>query len=71
MKNKKAYIIYNYNEFKNDYEYINEYYNIKDLIKNENIQLKNTKAVYQFINNSIEDIRHLLNDKYIIIREEF
>lgn len=71
MKTKKAFIIYQYNEFKNDFEYISEYFTIKELIKKENIKLKNTKAIYQFINDSIEDIKHLLNDKYIIIKEEF
>jgi hypothetical protein len=67
---KKAYILYNYNEFNNDYNFINEYYNIKELIKKENIKLKNNKYIYQYITNNIEEIKHLLNNKYIIIKEE-
>ena len=27
MKNKKAYILYKYNQFNDDFEYITEYYN--------------------------------------------
>lgn len=69
-KNKKAYILYNYDSFTNDFNFINEYYNIKDLIKKENIRLKNNKYIYQYITNNIDNIKHLLNDKYIIIKEE-
>ena len=70
MKNKKAYIIYQYDEFKKDFEYIKEYYSIKELQEKENIQLKNNKAIYQFIFNNIDEVNHLLKDKYIIIKEE-
>ena len=70
MKNKKAYIIYKYDEFKKDFTYIKEYYSIKELQEKENINLKNNKAIYQFIFNNIEEVKHLLNDKYVIIKEE-
>lgn len=70
MKSKKAFILYQYNDFLKDYNYINEYYDIKDLIKKEKIQLKNKNSIYHFIHNNINDIKHLLNDKYIIIKEE-
>lgn len=69
-KSKKAFILYAYDEFLEDYNFINEYYNIKDLIKKENIKLKNSKYIYQYITNNIDNIKHLLNDKYIIIKEE-
>lgn len=69
MKNKKAFIIYQYIDFTKDFEYLKEYYSIKELMKKENIQLKNNKAIYQFIFNSIDEIKHLLKDKYIIIKE--
>lgn len=70
MKNKKAYIIYKYDDFKNDFEYIKEYYSIKELQEKENIKLKNNKAIYQFIFNNIEEVTHLLKDRYVIIKEE-
>ena len=69
-KSKKAFILYNYVSFNNDYNFINEYYNIKDLIKKENIKLKNNNSIYHFIYNNINDINHLLNDRYIIIKED-
>ena len=70
MENKKAYIIYKYNQFENDYEYIKEYYNLKELQEQEKIILQNKKSIYQFIYNKIDNnIKHLLKDKYIIIKE--
>ena len=71
MKNKKnAFILYNYNKFTNDYEYIQEYYNINDLIKDNNIQLQNKRSIYHFIKKEIKENMHLLKDKYIIINEK-
>ena len=69
-KQKKAFILYSFDSFNNDYNFINEYYNIKDLIKKENIKLKNINSIYQFITSNIDNISHLLNDKYIIIKED-
>ena len=72
-KNKKqnAFILYNYNRFNNDFEYIQEYYNINDLIKDNNIQLNNKRSIYHYIKKEIGDnIGHLLKDKYIIINEK-
>ena len=67
---KKAYIIYKYDEFTKDFEYIKEYYNLKELQEKENIKLKNNKAIYQFVFTSIDEVRHLLKDRYVIIKEE-
>lgn len=61
---KDTYILYKYNNIKNDIIYLKEYYNIKDLQKEFNIN-----NIYQFINNSINDKMHLLKDKYIIIKD--
>ena len=61
---KDTYILYKYNNIKNDIIYIKEYYNIKDLQKEFNIN-----NIYQFINKSINDKMHLLKDKYIIIKD--
>lgn len=71
MKNKKAYILYQYDQFKDDYTQVMEYYNLKELKeKNKDIiQLKNDRSLYQFITSSLEDVKHLLKDKYIIITE--
>lgn len=33
MKTKKAYILYKKNQYNNDFSYVKEYYNIKDIKK--------------------------------------
>lgn len=69
MNNKKAYIVYNYNEFNKDFNFFKEYYNIKELAQDFN--LNNKKSVYNYIYNNIEDVQvnNLLNHNYIIIKE--
>lgn len=69
-KKQNAFILYNYNKFTNDYEYIQEYYSINELIKDNNIQLENNRSIYHFIKKEIQDNLHLLKDKYIIIKEK-
>ena len=65
---KKAYIIYKYNKMNNDFTYYKEYYNLNDIIKEFN--LTSTFSLYHYIINNIEDnIPNLLNDRYIIIKE--
>ena len=72
-KNKKdIYIIYSYDAFKNDYEYIREYTSIKELQEKEQdtFKLKNKKSIYHYIKNTIDaDAINLLNNKYIIIKD--
>ena len=65
--NKKnyAFIVYRYNEFKNDYEYIKEYYNTKEIEKDYKIN-----NIRQYTTKTIENIKHLINNKYIVIKEE-
>lgn len=67
--NKKAYIVYNYDEFNKDFNFIKEYYQIKDLL--QNFKLNNKKSVYNYIYSNIEDVKvnNLLNHSYIIIKE--
>jgi phage antirepressor YoqD-like protein len=65
---KKAYIIYKYNKMNNDFIYYKEYYNLNDIIKDFN--LSSTFSLYHYIINNIEDnITNLLNDRYIIVKE--
>ena len=72
MKNKKVFILYQYDQFTNDYKQIMEYYTIKDLLKNnKQIKLKNKNSIYHSITDSIDNIKQLLNDKYIIIKEDY
>ena len=72
MKNKKVFILYQYEQFTNDYKQIMEYYTIKDLLKNnKQIKLKNKNSIYHSITDSIDNIKQLLNDKYIIIKEDY
>lgn len=68
-KKKQAFILYELDEFAKDFNYIAEYYSIKELQEKEKIQLKNSNSLYHYIANSIDNINHLLNDKYIIIKE--
>lgn len=64
-KKQYAFIVYKYNEFKNDFEYVKEYYNTKDIQKEYNIE-----NVRQYTTKTIEKIKHLINNKYIVIKEE-
>jgi len=68
MENKKAYIIYKKNQYNNDFEYIKEYYDIKEIQKD--YKLKNKKSIYNYIKESIEDNKNLLFSQYLIIKEE-
>lgn len=72
MKKQKTYILYNYNRFNNDIEYLKEYQTINDLT-NDFKQLKNKKSIYQYIKRSIDNLKDikLLNDKYIIISQYY
>ena len=69
MNNKKVYTIYKYNQFNNDFEYIKEYYNTKDI--QAEYKLKNIKSVYNYMYNSIDNINlnNLLKCQYIIIKD--
>ena len=74
MKNNKQdiYIIYSYDAFKNDYNYIREYTSIKELQEKEQdtFKLKNKKSIYHYIKENIDaDAINLLNNKYIIIKD--
>lgn len=69
MKKKKAYILYKYNQFNNDYEYIKEYYNTKDIQKEFKNTIKNDRSIYHYITKSIDNVKQLLNNQYIIISE--
>lgn len=64
---KDTYILYKYNKINNDIKYIKEYFNIKDLQKEFNIN-----NIYQFIYKDIDKLKDnfkLLKDKYIIIKD--
>ena len=72
MKEKKhAFILYNYNAFNNDLEYIKEYYTAKEI--QAEYKLKNKKSIYNYIFNNMEDalkVNNKLFNKYIIIKED-
>ena len=71
MKNKKVYIIYKYNNESNDLEYVKEYNTTEEIKKDYNLQ--NKKSVYNYIIKDIDNINsyyNLLNNKYIIIKED-
>lgn len=64
-KKRYAFIVYKYDEFKNDFEYVKEYYKTKDIEKDYKIN-----NVRQYTTNTIENIKHLIQNKYIVIKEE-
>lgn len=72
MKKQKIYTIYLLNKINNDLQYIKEYYDIKQLKEDYKIKGYNYND-YIAKYNEKEDIyksRYILQDKYIIIREE-
>lgn len=69
MKIKKTFILYEFDQFNNDFKYINEFYSLEELKKANNIKIKNNKSIYHFIYDNIDNIKHLLKDKYIIIKD--
>ena len=72
MKIKQVFTLYEYDDFLKDYKNIMDYYNLKDLIEdNKQIKLKNKNSIYHCITNSLDNIKQLLNDKYIIIKEDY
>lgn len=65
QKKEYAFIVYEYNQFKNDFEYIKEYYSTKEI--QEDFKIENVR---QYTTNTIEKIKHLINNRYIVIKEE-
>ena len=66
-KTRKAYIIYKKNNYNNDFMYIKEYYNKKEIEKEYNLKYN---VIYNYITTSIDKVNHLLQDKYVIIKED-
>ena len=64
-KKQYAFILYEYDEFKDDYKYIKEYYTTKEIQKDYNLE-----NIRQYTTRTIEKVKHLINNKYIIIKEE-
>jgi len=64
---KDCYILYKYNNIKNDYIYLKEFYNIDDLIKLFNIKKHN---IYDYITNDLENIKSLINNQYLVIKDK-
>lgn len=76
MNNKKtAFILYEFDKFNNDFKQIMEYYSINDLYENNTDILKikrgtRNKHLYQYISKDLDNIKKLINDKYLIIKED-
>ena len=64
-KKQYAFIIYEYDQFQDDFKYVKEYYNTKEIQQEYNIE-----NVRQYTTRTIEKIKHLINNKYIVIKEE-
>ena len=64
-KKEYAFIVYEFDEFTNDFKYVKEYYNTKEIQQEYNIE-----NVRQYTTRTIEKIKHLINNKYIVIKEE-
>lgn len=67
---KEIFILYEYNDFKNDFQLIKEYLKKEELKKDFSSTLKNKYSINHYIKNNINNkITNLLNKKYIIIKE--
>ena len=62
---KNVYIVYKLNKINNDLQYIKEYNNIKDIEKDYIV-----KNAFQYICKNIDNIKTLLNDKFIIVNDK-
>lgn len=61
---KNVYIIYSYNKRNNDIKYIQEFDTLSDVNKAFNI-----KNASMYTTNNIDNINHLINDKYFIFKD--
>ena len=70
-KQKEVYIIYKYEEFKNDYNYIKEYTSMQELKEDasQTYNIKNPRSIYQYIRCNLEEKKEMIQNKYIIIKE--
>ena len=59
-----TYILYRFNAITNDIQYIKEYTNINDLKKAVNVA-----NIYNYISESVDSIKHVLKDEFIIIKD--
>lgn len=65
QKKNYAFIVYRYDEFKNDFQYVKEYYSTKEI--QHDFKIENVR---QYTTNTIEKVRHLIENKYVVIKEE-
>lgn len=68
MNNKKTLILYQYNKFNNDLQYIKEYYNKNEIEKDFNIKVQ---SIRQYIVKDIETINNetkMLENSYFLMR---
>ena len=68
-KREEVFILYKFDEFEKDFEYVAEYFTLEELKEKQKIKLENDRSIYHYIEKNINDVKHLLNDKYIIIKE--
>ena len=59
-----TYILYRFNAITNDIQYIKEFTNIKDLKDAVNVL-----NIYHYISESVDSIKHVLKDEFIIIKD--
>lgn len=59
-----TYILYKFNAITNDIQYIKEFTNINDLKKA--VKVSN---IYNYINESVDEVKHVLKDEFIIIKD--
>lgn len=64
-KKNYAFIVYEFDEFNNDFKYVKEYYKTKEIEKDYKIE-----NVRQYTTKTIDKIKHLINNRYIVIKEE-
>ena len=64
-KKQYAFIVYEFDEFRNDFQYVKEYYSTKEI--QHDFKIENVR---QYTTGTIEKVKHLINNRYVIIKEE-
>lgn len=64
-KKQYAFIVYEFDSFLNDFIFVKEYYKTKEI--EEEYKIENVR---QYTTKTIENIKHMIHNRYIVIKEE-
>lgn len=66
---KTFYTCYTFNEFTKDFEYLQEFEDIKELKKEMAKKGINEKGIYNYITYGLDSIKKLVNGKILIVKD--